>query len=145
MRVTSMMRDSIRQLPAFAGVCGVNTPGGVVTAGDRVSFEGLLQVSGDCFTVLGARPLLGRLLTPDDERGRTPAAVITYDFWRREFGGSNDVVGQSVGIEGTPFTIVGVTEPAFRGLSTAFPSSIMIPITAYGAWIVLAVLVRRRR
>ena len=49
MRVTSPMRDSIRQLPAFAGVCGVNTPGGVVTAGDRVSFEGLLHVSGDCF------------------------------------------------------------------------------------------------
>ena len=58
------------------------------------------------------------------------AAVITYDFWHREFGGRNDIVGQSVGIEGTPFTIVGVTEPAFRGLSTAFPSSVMIPITA---------------
>jgi putative ABC transport system permease protein len=132
MRVTSMMRDSIRELPAFAGVCGVNTPGGVVTTGERVSFEGLLHVSGDCFAVLGTRPLLGRLLTPDDERGKTPAAVITYDFWRREFGGRNDIVGQSLGIEGTPFTIVGVTEPAFRGLSTAFPSSIMIPITALG-------------
>lgn len=132
MRVTSVMRDSIRQLPAFAGVCGVNTPGGVVTAGDRVSFEGLLHVSGDCFTVLGARPVLGRTLTPDDERAKAPVAVITYDFWRREFGGSNDVVGQSLGIEGTPFTIVGVTEPAFRGLSTAFPSSVMIPITATG-------------
>lgn len=132
MRVTSMMRDSIRELPAFAGVCGVNTPGGVVTTGDRVSFEGLLHVSGDCFAVLGTRPLLGRLLTPDDERGKTPAAVITYDFWRREFGGRNDIIGQSLGIEGTPFTIVGVTEPAFRGLSTAFPSSITIPITALG-------------
>jgi predicted permease len=132
LRVTSVMRDSIRALPAFAGVCGVNTPGGVVTAGDRVSFEGLLHVSGDCFTVLGAKPFLGRLLTPDDERDRTPIAVITYDFWRREFGGSNDVIGKSVGIEGKPFTIVGVTQPAFRGLSTAFPSSIMIPITAVG-------------
>ena len=132
MRVTSVMRESIRELPAFAGVCGVNTPGGVVTAGDSVSFEGLLHVSGDCFTVLGTRPMLGRLLTPDDERSRTPAAVITYDFWRREFGGSNDVLGRSIGIEGTPFTIVGVTEPAFRGLSTAFPSSILIPITALG-------------
>jgi predicted permease len=129
MRATSVMRDSIRQLPAFAGVCAVNTPGGVVTAGDRVSFEGLLHVSGDCFTVLGAKPFLGRLLTPDDERGRTPVAVITYDFWRREFNGSSDVLGQSVAVGGTPFTIVGVTEPSFRGLSTAFPSSIMIPIT----------------
>ena len=132
MRATSVMRDSIGQLPAFAGVCGVNTPGGVVTAGDRVSFEGLLHVSGDCFTVLGTKPFLGRLLTPDDERSRTPVAVITYNFWQSEFSGSNDVLGQSVGIEGTPFTIVGVTEPAFRGLSTAFPSSIMIPITAVG-------------
>lgn len=130
LRVTSMMRDSIREMPAFAGVCGVNTPGGVVTIGDRVAFEGLLQVSGDCFGVLGAKPLLGRLLTPDDERGRTPVAVITYDFWRREFGGSADVLGQALGIDGAPFTIVGVTEPAFRGLSTAFPPSVMVPITA---------------
>lgn len=132
MRVTSVMRDSMRELPAFAGVCGLNTPGGVVKIGDRVSFEGMLNVSGDCFTVLGVRPLLGRLLTPDDERGKTPVAVITYDFWHSEFGGRNDVLGQAVTVEGTPFTIVGVTEPAFRGLSTAFPSSIMIPITATG-------------
>ncbi len=130
LRVTSMMRDSIREMPAFAGVCGVNTPGGVVTIGDRVTFEGLLNVSGDCFGVLGAKPLLGRLLTPEDERGRTPVAVITYDFWRREFGGSADVLGQALGIDGAPFTIVGVTEPAFRGLSTAFPPSVVVPITA---------------
>jgi putative ABC transport system permease protein len=63
LRVTSMMRDSMREMPAFAGVCAVNTPGGVVTIGDRVTFEGLLNVSGDCFSVLGTRPLLGRLLT----------------------------------------------------------------------------------
>lgn len=130
LRVTSMMRDSIREMPAFAGVCGVNTPGGVVTIGERVTFEGLLNVSGDCFSVLGARPLLGRLLTPEDERGRTPVAVVTYDFWRREFGGSADVLGQAIGIDGAAFTIVGVTEPTFRGLSTAFPPSVVIPITA---------------
>ena len=132
MRVTSPMRDSMRELPAFSGVCGLNTPGGVVKLGDRVSFEGLLNVSGDCFTVLGVKPFVGRLLTPDDELGKTPVAVITYDFWRREFGGRNDVLGQAVAVEGIPFTIVGVTEPAFRGLSSAFPSSIMIPITATG-------------
>jgi len=130
LRVTSMMRDSIRGMPAFAGVCGVNTPGAVVTIGDRVTFEGLLHVSGDCFGVLGVKPSLGRLLTPEDERGKTPVAVVTYDFWRREFGGRTDVLGQALGIDGAPFTIVGVTEPTFRGLSTAFPSSVIIPITA---------------
>lgn len=130
LRATSMMRDSIRELPAFNGVCGLNTPGGVVTIGDRVTFEGLLHFSSDCFSVLGVKPVLGRVLTPEDERGKAPVAVITYDFWRREFGSSADVLGQELGIDGAPFTIVGITEPAFRGLSTAFPSSIIIPITS---------------
>ena len=129
-RVTSAMRDSIRELPAFAGACGLNTPGGVVTVDDRVMFEGLIHVSGDCFAVLGVKPSLGRLLTPEDEQSRATVAVVTYDFWRRELGGSTDVIGQRIGIDGTPYTIVGVAEPEFRGLSTAFPSSVIIPITA---------------
>lgn len=130
LRITSMMRDSIRELPAFSGVCGLNTPGGVVTIGDQVTFEGVIHVSGDCFNILGVKASVGRLLTPEDDRHRTAVAVVTHDFWRRGLGGRTDVVGQTLSIDGTPFTIVGVTEPAFRGLSTAFPSSVIVPIAA---------------
>jgi predicted permease len=130
MPVTSVMADSLRELSAFNGVCRVNTPGGVVTIGDRVMYEGLLQVSGDCFRVLGVKPSLGRLLTPEDERDATQAAVVTWDFWKRELGGSAGIIGQPLGIDGVPFTVVGVTEPAFRGLSTAFPSSVIVTVSA---------------
>jgi hypothetical protein len=128
--VTSVMRESLGQLPAFTGVCGVNTPGGAVTLGDRVASVGLLHFSGGCFDVLGVKPRLGRLLTAEDDRGRTPVAVATDDFWRRDLGGTPDVLGRTIDIGGHSFTIVGVAEPAFRGLSTAFPSSLVVPISA---------------
>jgi putative ABC transport system permease protein len=127
LRVTSAMGRSLGELPAFAGVCALNTPGGVVAVNDRVTFEGILHFSGDCFNVLGVKPALGRLLTADDDQRRAPVAVVTYRFWEQALGSAPDVVGRTIAIDGAPFTIVGVMDPAFRGLSTAFPSSIAIP------------------
>jgi hypothetical protein len=127
--LTSAMREPLEQLPAFAGVCGVNTPGAVVTVGDRVARVGALQFSGDCFDVLGVKPRLGRLLTAADDRSATPVAVVTYEFWQRALGEMPDVLGSTIEIDGAPFTIVGVAEPAFRGLSNAFPHRLPSPST----------------
>jgi predicted permease len=131
--ITSTMRESIARLPAFAGVCGLNTPGRVVRVGDRMEIESLLHVSGDCFNVLGVTARLGRLLTAEDDRAANPVVVATYDFWQRALGGTADVLGRTVEIEGRPYTIVGVAEQAFRGLSTIFPAALVVPInTARG-------------
>ena len=45
-------------------------------------------------------------------------ALISYGFWKRAFGGTPDVLGSTVPLNGTPFTIVGITAPGFRGLSS---------------------------
>jgi putative ABC transport system permease protein len=123
----SLMLDPVRELPAFASVCGVSTPGSVVIAGNNVFYEGRLDFSGDCFGVLGLTPHIGRLLTSSDERTRSRVAVVTYDFWQRALSGTPDALGQTLEIDGERFTVVGVTKPAFRGLMRAFPSSLAIP------------------
>jgi predicted permease len=73
-------------------------------------------VSGNYFSVLGVNAILGRTLSPDDDRpGARPAAVISYGYWKQSLGGDPAVVGKVVDLNGTPFTIVGVTPREFFG------------------------------
>jgi predicted permease len=73
-------------------------------------------VSGNYFTGLGAPALLGRTLTDADDRGdAAPAAVISYRYWQRRFGGDPAAVGKVVYLSETAFTIAGVTPPEFYG------------------------------
>src|SRR5262245_7371479 len=79
----------------------------------RVTDAGL-WVSGSYFSTLGVRPAAGRLFAPaDDRRGCAPAAVISYAFWRREFGGDAGVVGRTMSIDRKPVEILGVAERGF--------------------------------
>src|SRR5687767_2294914 len=79
---------------------------------------GVLLVSGKYHVGLGIRPWLGRLISPEDNRvaGGHPVAVLSYGFWQRKFGGEASVIGQSIALNGTSFTIIGVTPPEFFGV-----------------------------
>jgi predicted permease len=66
-------------------------------------------VSSDFFSILGVKPVLGRLFAPgEDEIGRSPIVLIGAGFWARKFGSSPDVLGKTVTLDGRNFTIVGV-------------------------------------
>lgn len=74
-------------------------------------------VSGNFFSVLGVSAILGRTLTPEDDRPGDPqaVAVISHDFWCRRFGQDPDVIGKTITLEGVPLTIVGVAPRGFLG------------------------------
>ncbi len=73
-------------------------------------------VSGNYFAGLGLPALLGRtLIDADDRAGVEPAAVISYKYWQRRFGGDPSAVGKAVYLSDTAFTIVGVAPPEFYG------------------------------
>ena len=75
-------------------------------------------VSGNYFTVLGVKPLVGRTLTPqDDQPGAAPASVISYRYWKRHFNLSTSILAQAMDVNGIVMTIVGVTSPEFFGES----------------------------
>jgi predicted permease len=66
------------------------------------------------FSLLGTRPLIGRLFAPEeDQHGHDQVAVLTDGFWQRRFAGDSRVLGRTVRIDGTPFVIVGVLPRAF--------------------------------
>jgi predicted permease len=87
-------------------------------------------VSGNYYSVLGVPPVAGRVLTPEDDRfpGAHPVAVVSHGYWQRRLGGSATAVGMKILIDGTPFTIVGVTQPGFYGLQVGDAPEISVPI-----------------
>jgi putative ABC transport system permease protein len=105
----------------------------VADRGETQFVEGL-WASGRLFDVLGVPAILGRTLTPEDDvRGggpNGPAAVISYAFWQRRYGGAADMIGKTLTIERVPFTIVGVTPPDFFGPEVGRTFDVVIPIGA---------------
>jgi predicted permease len=86
-------------------------------------------VSGEYFPLLGIRPARGRLLAPsDDTPGAPPVAVLSHAFWMRRFGGSPDVIGRTIGLNGQPFTIVGIAEQSFTGVMTPLRGELWVPL-----------------
>ncbi len=72
-------------------------------------------VTASFFPLLGARPYLGRLLLPDEDRpGAAPVAVLSHAFWIKHFGGDPAAVGRTVRLDSTDYRIVGVTFPEFQ-------------------------------
>jgi predicted permease len=72
------------------------------------------RVSSSLFPLLGAKPILGRALLPqEDEPGKGPTVILSYGFWQRRFGGDPGVVGKSLIMSGNSFEIVGVMPPSF--------------------------------
>src|SRR5215472_8585440 len=75
---------------------------------------GVVRVSSNLLPMFGARPALGRLLTPDeDSPGRPSTAVLTDGMWARRFGRDPHIVGRSIIINGQTYEIVGVLPQAF--------------------------------
>ena len=106
------LRTSSRLLDGAAGI-GWNDPSSITLGeGGSVVFIQAARVTGDFFRVLGARPMMGRVLTSqDDAAGAENVLVLTHGLWQRRYGGSRDVLGRRETIGGQPFTIVGVMPP----------------------------------
>ena len=77
------------------------------------------MVSEPYFGILGVVPRLGRFFTPDEDQtpNSHPVAVLSEGLWRRLFGADPAVVGRTVRLDATPFTVVGIAPAGFRGLS----------------------------
>ena len=74
------------------------------------------MVSGNYFGVLGVNARLGRVLTPEDDApNASPAAVVSNRYWQQQLGSDPSIIGKSLSINNTSFTVVGVTPEEFFG------------------------------
>ncbi len=86
-------------------------------------------VSGNVFGVFGLQPVVGRLLTPNDDvtPGAHPVAVLSHDYWTRRFSRDPNIVGKTFRFAGSQYTIVGVAPNGFTGTEPGVVTDVFIP------------------
>ena len=88
-------------------------------------------VTGNYFQVFGVGAALGRTILPADDAPGAPKVVfVSRRYWARELGSAPDVVGRTLRIRGTPYTIVGVSTAAFSGMVPILAPEMWIPVSA---------------
>jgi predicted permease len=116
-------------------------------------------VSGNYFEVLGVQPAFGRLLTADDDRvpSGQPLVVLSHAYWTQHFGGDPGILNQTLLVNNTPLTVIGVAQKGFEGIQVGQTPQIFVPMMMKpqmtpnrnglddwnDAW--LAILARRKR
>ena len=115
---------------AFSAVTAVRPDTVTVGRGAELAEVAVIAASGDYFTVLGARPHRGRFFTSADDEFPlgSPVVVLSHRYWQRAFGGDGSIFGETLELDGQPFTIVGVAPPDFSGDRIA-PVDAFIPLT----------------
>ena len=116
--------NSMSGLAAVAGPAGLQARirGEVVRASAQL-------VSGDFFRVLGVPAQFGRTIDgKDDLPGATPVAVLSFRYWDAQFQRDPGILGKTIALEGSPFTVVGVAPKEFIGLQAAAFPDLWIPV-----------------
>ena len=110
---------------AFANTGRLNLTGN----GAATVINGQL-VSGDFFRTMGLKAAIGRLLeTSDETPSAAPGAVLNYGYWQSAFGGGRDVIGRTIELNNVPFTIVGVVERRFTGITPGSDYHVWLPLS----------------
>ena len=120
-----------RTLESTAVVTGRTFAVGV---GERARELPVGVVSASFWGFFDAPPALGRYFTPreDSVPAGSPVVVLSYAHWQMAYGGSPDVLGQSLQIGPIPCTIIGVAPPGFTGIADDGVPIAYIPATLFG-------------
>ena len=126
-----MFRDLEAQQQPFTGLAAHYDFFANVGSGERATFVRGALVSGHYFDVLGVRAAAGRLIGSQDEPsvGESAVAVLSYDYWQREFGGDPAIVNKPVPINGQDLTIVGVAPWKPSGAMLGWNPQVFVPLT----------------
>ena len=91
------------------------------------------MVSGNYFTVLGVKAVLGRTFLPEEDGAPNahPVVVLSHAFWSNQFGANPAILGQVLTLNGYGYTVVGVAPPNFQGANAFGGPSFWAPIAMY--------------
>jgi predicted permease len=88
-------------------------------------------VSGNYFSALGLKPVIGRFIRPEEaERpGTEPVVVISYDYWQTRFRGAPEAVGQRLRVNERDLIVIGVAPREFQGTMPPLKFELWAPAT----------------
>ena len=129
----SYLQEHARSFSELAGHNSTAPPVIVATPGGPVGVSSAV-VTANYFTVLRLTPRAGRFFSADEDRvpGRDAVAILSYHFWRTRFAEDPHVLGTTVRINGTPFTVIGIAPEDFHGIVAGLePNAVWIPTAMY--------------
>ncbi len=87
-------------------------------------------VTANYFDVLGAQPAIGRGFRDEENAspGAAPVAVLSYGLWQRRFAGRPAIVGETIKLSGSSYTIIGVGPRGFTGTIPGIPTEFWVPV-----------------
>jgi putative ABC transport system permease protein len=103
-------------------------------------------VSGNFFRVLGVSPLIGRVFRAEEDGAPDahPVAVLSHALWTRRFGARREVLGETINLNGHPYTVIGVMRPDFHG-TNIFGPALWAPLAMHRQLYFKPELFRERR
>jgi putative ABC transport system permease protein len=118
------------QNTVLSGLTGQMITGASLVGDDRNEIVTVGLVAANFFDIFGVRPHAGRLLTLDDDKTKngSPVAVLQYNFWRNRFGSRADLVGSTIRVNGSPFTVVGIADARFESTDSGLPTQLWVPV-----------------
>jgi hypothetical protein len=116
---------------AFEAIGAWNPTEVSITGGGDPERVQALLVSATTLPLLRVQPVVGRVFsTEDDTPGNPLRVVLTYGYWQRRFGGVENIVGQTLAIDGTPAEVIGVLPASFTFLRTRPEIVLPMPLDA---------------
>ncbi|MFZ0736443.1 MAG: ABC transporter permease [Candidatus Acidiferrales bacterium] len=115
---------------AFSSLAGYSSPTALTMSAGLESQRVFAEVvTGNYFDTLGIRPRMGRFFSPEEDTtpGANPVAVIGYSAWQGRFGGVSGILGRTIKLNNTAFTIIGVAPQGFKGVNAIFGPDLWVP------------------
>jgi predicted permease len=107
--------DWENQNKTFEGMAIISFHGFTITGGDKPEQVDASSVSSGFFSTLGVPPMLGRVLSPEeDQPGRSQVVVLSHRLWQEHFGANPDIVGHNISLDGQSYLVAGVMPASFR-------------------------------
>ena len=88
-------------------------------------------VTANYFSLLGAEPTLGRGFTAEEDARSTHVVVVSHGFWQRSLGSDPNVIGRTLTLNRTPFTVVGVAPKGFNGTFLGGGPAVWVPMSTH--------------
>ena len=128
-------KDIERWTRSFSAVTGYSQRDMALGVGDAAREMRIAAVSPNFFGYFDAPPALGRYFTESEDQppAGTPVAVLSHAMWQIQHGGRRDVLGSTIQIGPTIYTVIGVAPPGFVGLWGDRPPAAFVPLTPYAA------------
>ena len=126
-----MYKDLREKNQVFQGILAADRASVGVSWHNEAESKDAEVVSGNYFQLLGLKPALGRLFTAQDEteKNANPVVVLSYEYWRTRFGAAQDIIGQTVLINGHTFSVAGVAPSSFDSAIGGYRPGVFVPVT----------------